>query len=65
MSLTPLAYKMNEKTKEKGFQSLSRSMPCWHINEKKHWPTNVNIQRPLWLEGETSLLGIDCDKTHI
>jgi hypothetical protein len=35
MSLTLSTYKMNEKSKEKGFQSLSCSMPCWQIDEKK------------------------------
>jgi len=32
---------------------------------KKHWPTNINIQRPLWLVEEPSPLGIDCDKSHL
>jgi len=27
-------------------------MPCWHIDEKIHSPTSVNIRKPLQLEGQ-------------
>jgi hypothetical protein len=56
---------MNANRKEEGLQNPSHSMPCWHINAKNHQPTGANIsQRPLWLEGEIGLLGIDRHKDH-
>jgi hypothetical protein len=55
---------MNVTLKKEGLKNPLRSMPCWHINEKNNWPIDVNIQRPLWLEGETNPLSIDRDKGH-
>jgi hypothetical protein len=37
-------------------------MPCWHINEKNFELIDANTQKLLSLEGETSLMGMDCDK---
>jgi hypothetical protein len=64
MPLTSFTYKMNAKLKEEGFQRPLCFMPCWHIDEEKHQPVIVNTQRPLWLEVEICLLGINRDKSH-
>jgi hypothetical protein len=39
-------------------------MPCWHIDEKTCSPTNLNIQKPPQLEGETCPLGTNHNKDH-
>jgi hypothetical protein len=40
-------------------------MLCCHINEENGWLVNANTQRPLWLEGKISPLGVDRDKGHL
>lgn len=55
---------MNTKLKNEGFQNFYRSLPCWHIDEKKIQPPNANTQKPLWLKEKIGLLGIDYDKSH-
>jgi len=55
---------MNAKFKEEGFQRPLCFMPCWHIDEEKHQHVVVNTKRPLWLEVEICLLGINRDKSH-
>jgi hypothetical protein len=65
MPPTPFTYKTNKKLKVEGFQSPSHSMLRCHINEENGWFANANTQRPLWLEGKISLLGVDCDKGHL
>jgi len=37
-------------------------MPCWHINEENCELIDVNTQKLVSLEEETSLMGMDCDK---
>lgn len=64
MPPTPFIYKMNTKSKEEGFQSPSHSILCYHIDEENGWLANANTRRLLWLEGEISSLGVDCDKRH-
>jgi hypothetical protein len=64
MSPTPFTYKMNTKSKNKGFQSPSHFHASCHIDEKNSLLIDANTQRPLWLEGEINLLGVDCDKGH-
>lgn len=39
-------------------------MLCCHIDEENGLLIDENIQRPLWLEGEISPLGVDRDKGH-
>ncbi len=39
-------------------------MPCWHIDEETHPHIGVNIRKSPHLEGETCLLGTDCNKDH-
>ncbi len=38
------------------------SSSCWHIDEETCLLTDVDIQKPPQLKGETCLLGIDCVK---
>jgi hypothetical protein len=61
MPPTPFAYKMNGKLKKK------TSMPftihaMLEFGEKNHKSIDANTQRPLWLEGQTCPLGINCNK---
>jgi hypothetical protein len=63
--LTPSACKLNVKSKEEGFQTLSHSMPCWHINEKIYRLVDANTQKLLKLKEETSPLDIDHDKSYV
>ncbi len=63
-SLTSFAYKMYTKFRKEGLKCPSFSMPCWHSDEKTCLLVGEDIQKPLQLEGETCLLGIDRDKYH-
>jgi hypothetical protein len=55
---------MNTKSKEKDFQSLSPTMPCWHIDEGSHRHVGVNIKISLLLERLKHLQGVDHDMTQ-
>jgi hypothetical protein len=55
---------MCTKLKEEALQCPLLLTPYWHIDEKIHLPTGVNIRKPPQLEGETCLLGIEHDKIH-
>ncbi len=65
MPLTPSIYEMCIKLKEEGFQCFSFPMPCLHIIEEACLLANVDSWKPLQLEGETCVSGIDDDKYHI
>jgi hypothetical protein len=55
---------MCAKLREEGFQCLSLPTPLGTLMKKPIHFVGVDIQKPLWLEGETCPLGIDCDKYH-
>jgi hypothetical protein len=55
---------MNVKLKEKGFQHLLFSMPCYHIDEKTHLHVDANTQKPIQLKGETCPLDINHDESY-
>jgi hypothetical protein len=55
---------MQVKLKEEGLECSSLPMACWHINEKIHFPTSVDIQKLLQLKGKTCSLRIGHDKNH-